>query len=92
MFRVTGNSMKPTFSPGDRVLVINHRFSAIVLGSVIVFYHYPTKRYFLKRVKEIKRNKYFVLGDNTYESTDSRTFGWIEKKEIIGRVIYPKTV
>jgi len=35
---------------------------------------------------------YFVLGDNKQESTDSRHFGWIKKKQIIGQVIWPKRV
>lgn len=31
--------------------------------------------------------KYYVLGDNPSQSTDSREFGWIKRKEIIGKVI-----
>lgn len=36
----------------------------------------------------IHDKKYFVLGDNPPESTDSRTFGWVREKNIVGKVIY----
>ena len=31
---------------------------------------------------------YYVLGDNRFSSKDSRTFGYITEKQIIGKVIY----
>lgn len=34
----------------------------------------------------IPENSYFVLGDNRENSTDSRKFGYIEKKDVIGKV------
>ena len=34
----------------------------------------------------IKNNEYFVMGDNRYNSYDSRNFGPITKRNIIGRV------
>lgn len=35
----------------------------------------------------LKENEYFVLGDNIYDSKDSREFGVIHKNDIIGKVI-----
>ncbi len=35
----------------------------------------------------IEDGKYFVMGDNRDNSLDSRSFGPIEKKEIVGRVL-----
>ena len=32
--------------------------------------------------------EYFVLGDNRTQSQDSRSFGEVEKEEIIGRVFF----
>lgn len=34
----------------------------------------------------IPKNKYFVLGDNRINSTDSRKFGFVDIKDIIGKV------
>lgn len=36
----------------------------------------------------LKKDDFFVMGDNYYESTDSRDYGPIKKKDIKGRVIY----
>ena len=45
-------------------------------------------RFFIKRITKIDGEKYFVSGDNEKDSMDSRRFGWIEKKDILGKVIY----
>lgn len=36
----------------------------------------------------VEKGKFFVLGDNRDNSLDSRNFGSIERKEIIGRVLF----
>ncbi len=37
---------------------------------------------------KLKRNEYFLLGDNLDMSFDSREFGQVNKKNIIGKTIY----
>ena len=36
----------------------------------------------------MKKDKYFVQGDNKNDSLDSRRLGRISKRQIIGKVIY----
>lgn len=84
--------MNPYLSPGD--LVIIFRTKNIKKNDVVVFDR--SGDYFIKRVTDIKPSfakasedvEFFVEGDNKKESVDSRKFGWIEKQQIIGKVIY----
>lgn len=54
-------------------------------GDVIIFYDKKTKKALLKRIREVKNGQFFVGGDN---KKDSLYVGWIERKDIIGKVIY----
>lgn len=82
--------MSPALISGQNVLV--NRLSYIItkpkLGDVVAIKDPRDGKILIKRISEINKNKYFVLGDNQSESTDSRDFGWITKKDIIGRVIF----
>ena len=81
-FRVQGESMSPTFKNGDKVLV--NRFSYLLgkpkAGDIIVFK--SDNKNIIKRIKKTEGDKSFVVGDK------SGDFGWILKKDIIGKVIY----
>lgn len=81
---------------------ISYRFQNPQKDDVIVFrYPLDTSKFFIKRIeglpgekveyngKEIilRDNEYFVLGDNTFASSDSRMWGPINKKLIIGRAL-----
>jgi len=76
--------MTPFLNPGDEV--ITWKYSKPKIGDVTVFK--KNNKFYIKRVKKNENGKYFVLGDNEKESIDSRKFGWIDKKDIIGKVIY----
>ena len=82
--------MEPKFKDGDMVLVnrLSYFFSKLKHGDVVVLKH---REYIIKRIKAIDRDKIFVVGDNKDDSADSRKFGWINKKEIVGKVIYRKS-
>ncbi len=82
--------MLPLLQPGDEVLVNiwAYKRSPPQIGDLIVFRH-PDRSHLqiLKRIVSIEENEsYFVLGDNLAESNDSRTFGLVSPKLIIGKV------
>jgi len=85
---VIGTSMEPTFQR-DTQLLVRKKWFLIQLkkNDVIVFSHPDLKKFLVKRISDIKKGAYFVLGDNKNSSTDSRDFGWIEEKNIIGKVV-----
>ena len=80
-FKVSGHSMEPYLKEGDQVLAF--KFSEIKKGDIVVF-RYESKT-LIKRVKDIKKEKYFFEGDN---KRDSLKIGEISKGDIIGKVIF----
>lgn len=77
--------MLPNFRSGQ--LVIARRLRRPTRkGDVIIFMHDFEK---IKRVANVTEEGIFVLGDNAKRSTDSRHFGPIQQKDIIGVVIMP---
>lgn len=81
--------MIPTFLSGESVLVSNvpYLFSKPKVGEILAFK--KNGEIFIKRIVKIDNEKYFVKGDNKKDSLDSRGFGWIERKKIVGKVVYP---
>lgn len=83
--------MLPKFKPGDSIISFNWAYliSKPKVGEVVVIK--IKGKNMIKRVSKIYDRvnlKLFVVGDNKKESTDSRSFGWIKKNKIIGKVIY----
>lgn len=83
-FIIKDHSMEPTFKEGDNVIVM--RFLKIKKGDVVVFV--KAEAFYIKRIIKRINTSYFVRGDNKENSYDSRKFGPIDKKNIIGKVIY----
>lgn len=79
--------------PGERVeltegkiTVIDHLGSELVLNEAD--YLLPSESAFLGQKKIVlSQDEYFVLGDNRSHSFDSRRFGPLERKHIIGRAL-----
>lgn len=80
--------MLPTLKAGDVVLTFNwyYLFLKPKVGDLIVFYHQGKE--FIKRIQKCSDRYIFVLGDNQAQSTDSRSFGAIDRSAIIGKVVF----
>lgn len=88
-FTIHGSSMFPTLKPGQDVLVFHwaYIFTEPKKGDIVVIKKNDTA--IVKRIGQITSDRnIFVQGDNADESTDSRSFGPIDKSEIIGKVIF----
>jgi nickel-type superoxide dismutase maturation protease len=89
-FRVTGHSMAPLLKPGDEVLVDPHAYrrEPPQPGEIVLAQHpYQTDLRLIKRVSAVlEEDRYELKGDNPSESTDSRAFGGIARRQILGRV------
>lgn len=83
-FKIEENSMSPFLKFGDLALIL--RTKNVKEGEIVVFRR--VQEYYIKRVVKIENDKCFLKGDNRKESIDSRKFGWIDKKDIIGKMIY----
>lgn len=88
--RVIGHSMEPSIKNGSSVLVsgIPYLFSKPKTYDIVAFREKISKKIFVKRICKIHNEKYFVKGDNIKDSLDSRKIGWINRREIVGKVIY----
>lgn len=85
LYRVTGDSMMPAIAPGQ--LLLGWRWGRPRAGRVAV-----VRRGFhlIKRVSRIDNNGYWLLGDNSEFSVDSRRFGAVKKNEIEAVIIWPR--
>lgn len=89
-FRVTGNSMIPLLKPGEILLVdlAAYRQKSPRVGDIVIAWHpHRTNLKIVKRVASVLDDgSCFLIGDNSAESTDSRSFGAIAFAGILGKV------
>ena len=80
--------MEPLIIDKANVLIsrIPYWFKDPKINDIVAFRN--SGKIFLKRIIKIQNGKYFVAGDNKNDSYDSRNFGDISKKQILGKVIY----
>jgi phage repressor protein C with HTH and peptisase S24 domain len=83
--RVAGDSMLPALAPGTIVLGV--RFRRLRPGDIVIIRHDGMDK--IKRIKLVELDRVFLIGDNLQASTDSRDFGWLDKKSILARAIWP---
>ena len=79
--------MAPTLADGDVVLV--KPVSKPVVGNIVLVQHpYKKSVKIIKRIAAAEENgRYELRGDNPAESTDSRTFGCVPLKYILGEAV-----
>lgn len=85
---VHGHSMQPLIIDNEKVLTssIPYFFSKPKENDIVAF-NYKNK-IFIKKIKDIKDGKYFLEGENKDDSLDSKKIGWIERKNILGKIIW----
>jgi nickel-type superoxide dismutase maturation protease len=89
---VHGDSMRPLLEPGDRLLVARHPWWRPRSGDVVaVVDPRDGERILVKRVEGVDTSGdglVTVVGDNPAASTDSRTFGAVDPRLVLGRAVY----
>lgn len=88
IFTIQEESMQPLLFSQDKVLV--NRLRKGKKGDVVVIKN-PKKNnsqaYLIKQIAKEENNQVYVVGVNKEKSIDSRHFGWVDKKDIIGKMI-----
>jgi nickel-type superoxide dismutase maturation protease len=81
--------MEPTLKSGDSVLVssLPYLFKSPQQNDIVAAK--VDGKILIKRISSVKQNEYFLSGDNPEDSFDSRKFGMIARKDIIGKVVFP---
>lgn len=99
---IKGDSMEPAYMSGDKCIVVTENYNIKRNDVVIVrkqdktiikrIYALPGEIVTIKQNKNtnnitLNSNQYYILGDNKAISHDSRSYGPIEKEQIIAKVI-----
>jgi len=85
---VRGLSMLPELAPGDRLVALRGRRGLRPGHLVVARDPRQGARTLVKRVAEAGGPGLVLLGDNPGASTDSRDFGPVPRRLVVGRVVY----
>jgi nickel-type superoxide dismutase maturation protease len=87
-----GDSMLPTLAAGDRLLAVRAAGGRLVAPGRVVAVRDPrpeaSARVLLKRVHAVDGDRLDVRGDNPAASTDSRSFGPVSRRAVVGVALY----
>ena len=86
-FKIPTGSMRPTLLEGDAILVNKFIYGARVpfLGWQLPALRQPKRGDVVVFI--FPKDSYFVLGDNSASSQDSRYWGFVPKKNMLGKAI-----
>jgi len=84
--KVTGQSLSPDYQEGDYVMLFTLPFFPFKRGNTLVFRH-PVYGIMIKKVSGIDLDGIHVTGTHP-NSVDSRRFGPIDRKSVIGVVLW----
>lgn len=87
-YRVFGDSMLPTLKEGDEVICYTWAYNkrSPKVDDLVVAKMKDLE--IIKRVLFVRDNEVYLKGDNEQQSTDSRNFGWISTRQIVGKAVW----
>jgi nickel-type superoxide dismutase maturation protease len=85
---VAGHSMEPALREGDWLLIVPPRRTSREGDVVLVRDPRERDRLLLKRVAAVSTEGVTVAGDHAEHSTDSRHFGPVAHRDVIGRAAF----
>jgi phage repressor protein C with HTH and peptisase S24 domain len=88
--RVIGHSMEPGIKNGQIVLVSSIPFFIWEPRVYDIVLFRNKEKNFIKRIQKEEQKKYYLTGDNKNDSLDSRNLGWVDRDQILGKVIFIK--
>jgi signal peptidase I len=89
--QVLGPSMEPTLLAGDRLVVLILPTWWPIRSGQLVALQDPrpgANRILVKRVQSVIGRAVEFRGDNPLASTDSRTLGPVDRRQVVGRPLY----
>jgi nickel-type superoxide dismutase maturation protease len=87
-FVVQDTSMQPVLRPGDRLLVL--KWTRPSPGQLVVCRDPEHSTQFIAKrvVRRLSNGDLFLVGDNPNVSRDSRAFGAVPRRLVVGRVVW----
>jgi phage repressor protein C with HTH and peptisase S24 domain len=81
--RVVGDSMYPAVKSGSLVFFL--KAPSYAVGMIVIAVQ--SKREVIKRITRIDAGKFWLEGDNSEASSDSRVYGHVKRSDIKARLV-----